>query len=73
MLKYVVLRVRMKISFEAFRRYVTISELFLTTILKSCVKIIKTKSVKNFVTYPPSTIDKFSKSVRRGMPSMFSS
>ena len=61
MLKYTIIRIRNKISFEAFTRKMTISELFCRTILYSLGKCTLTHSYHKEVPviYPEETINKF--------------
>lgn len=71
MLKYLVLRVRAKISYEAFARKMTVSELFLNEIMRTSDRIAKTRAVPNQVWYPCSTSNKFDEMIKEGLPQMF--
>ena len=65
------MRIRSKISYQAFVRKMTISELFCQTILYSCGKITLTESVDNAFIYPKETIDKFEHMMRCNCTNIF--
>lgn len=53
------MRIRIKISYSAFVRNMTILELFCQTILYCYGKIMLTESIENPVVYPKKTVEEF--------------
>ena len=73
MLKYTIMKVRCKISYEAFKRSMTVSELFMQTILYSLGKITLTDSLtkgKSLI-YPTETIEMFEDFLNSNLSNVF--
>lgn len=70
-LKYTIMRVRSKISYQAFARKMTICEMFCQTILYCCGKMILTESIDDPWIYPKETVDSFDKMMRSSCTNIF--